>query len=220
MEQAPTIHVHGFEIRYHKNRETGAMDRPVEYVRYSPRFGAQSTEVSKPISHILPDEAKIGGGEQNRNMKLAFMRQRWNMIEPAYKAWKEGNELPLSGTPLAVWPGVSQQQATALKNVGIRTVEELRDMPDSQSGKVPLPNVRDMKKQAKAFLEATDKNAASTQMVELKSQNDALSDRLEAAMEMIEELSKASVKSKPGRKPKTEVVDNPDAIQHVEIEKV
>jgi len=204
MSQAPTIHIHGFETRYKFNPATGQNDLPVDYVTYSPRFGAQSLAVTDAIHRMRPDQSRIKGTEQSRDMKFAFLKMRWDMIEPAYEAFKKGNEIPESGTPLGAWPGVTSNQADGLRKMGIRTVEEVRDMPDGQMGRIPFPGIRDLKKQAGTFLDASDRNATSTQMSDLKSQNEAMSERLEAAMAMIDELSKEKVAATKKAAPKKE----------------
>lgn len=43
----------------------------------------------------------------------------------SYKAWKEGRELPLNGTPILTWAVAAPHQVKALLDARIRTVEDL-----------------------------------------------------------------------------------------------
>ena len=42
-----------------------------------------------------------------------------------YKAWKEGRELPLNGTPILTWAVAAPHQVKALLDARVRTVEDL-----------------------------------------------------------------------------------------------
>ena len=200
MSQAPTIHIHGFETRYELDKNTGKKDKPVDYVTYSPRFGADKSVITEAVHRMKPDPERVKGTAHSRDMKLAFLANRWEMFDRSYEAFKKGNEIPDDGTPLGVWPGITSQQAEGLRKMGIRTVEEVRDMPDGQMGRIPFPGIRDLKKQAGVYLESADRNAASGQLTELKSQNQAMSERLEEAMKLIAELSAEKAKKPPAKK--------------------
>ena len=58
------------------------------------------------------------------------MAAKWQVIGPAYEAWKTGQDLPETGVPLAAWSGVNAAQAEMLKNMGVRTVEEVASLGD------------------------------------------------------------------------------------------
>jgi hypothetical protein len=49
-----------------------------------------------------------------------------------YKAWKSKEASPISGMPLAEWPGASNTLIEALGNIGIRSVEELIAVNEAQ----------------------------------------------------------------------------------------
>nr|DAO70305.1 MAG TPA: protein of unknown function (DUF4332) [Caudoviricetes sp.] len=184
---APTIRVIGFKVEYSMNKETGKRDRPVEWVEYAPTHAVMTSRIWGRVKDLMPPEV-LDNDEDGK--KIAFMQHRWAMIEPAYDAWKKGQELPLSGTPLSTWAGVTAEQAQALNRVGIRTVEEIAGLTDSHIGKVPLPNVRDLIAQAKAFLETADRNVVADKLAEQQGEIDVLKEQLAAAMELLEEQTK------------------------------
>lgn len=183
----PTIRVTGFKIEYAMNKETGKRDRPIEWVEYAPVHAVMTSRIWDRVKNLMPPE-NIDNDDDGK--KIAFMRHRWAMIEPAYEAWKQGQDLPLNGTPLAAWAGVTAEQAQALSRMGIRSVEEVASLTDSVMGKVPLPNVRDLIAQAKAFLDASDRNVVADKLAGQQSEIDGLKEQLAAAMELLEEQTK------------------------------
>lgn len=46
-------------------------------------------------------------------------------FKEAYKAWKEGREIPVDGTPILTWPLLSPAQVKTLIDCQIRTIEDL-----------------------------------------------------------------------------------------------
>lgn len=196
MNDRPTIVVLGFKTTYEKNKTDGQMNRPVDWVTYAPVHSATYTQITERIEFLRPDPAKIKNDDQG--LKLDLMRYRWSIIEPAYKAWKEGHEIPVDGTPLGVWPGINEAQAQAFRSAGLKTVEHVATMPDSIMSRIPLPGVRELKAQAAAFLEASDRNAVAAKVAEQDGEIAALKEQLAAAMELLEE--QAGKGKKPAKK--------------------
>ena len=205
------IYVHGFYTQYVPHPTTGEM-REIDYVNYSPRFGADKLMVPARVKSLNPgpkgENIGSGGNDQARDMKLAYMQRIWNQIEPLYEAYKKGSEIPETGTPLGAWPGVTTGQADILRKNTIRTVEEVRDMPDNFMNKIPMPGLRDLRDQAKAFLDATDQNKVSSEVNTLRRENEALKERFEAAMAMIEENAKDGPKAKSKANKTVETADS------------
>lgn len=197
--ELPTIRVMGFRTDYAKNIETGRRDKAVDFVCYAPVHSIMSTRIWERVNDLRPPESLDGDDE---GKKMAFLRHRWAMIEPAYEAWKKGAELPVNGTPLGAWPGINQDQAQVFIRAGLRTVEDVASMPDSVLTKVHLPNVREFRQQAKAFLEATDRNVVADKLAQQDKQIQDLNERLAAAMELLDEANKP--KRGPGRPRKEE----------------
>lgn len=206
--ERPTIVVLGFKTTYEKNKTTGAMDRAVDWVTFAPVHSATYTQITERVEFLRPDAGKIRNDDQG--LKLDMMRHRWTMIEPAYKAWKEGHEIPESGTPLGVWPGINEAQAQAFRSAGFKTVEAVATLPDSALNRVPLPGVRDLKAQAAAFLAAKDQNAVAAKVAHQDNEIAALKEQLAAAMELLSEKAEAE-KPKRGRPRKTDDAEDEEA---------
>ncbi|AZO63004.1 MAG: hypothetical protein E5Y51_31250 [Mesorhizobium sp.] len=168
--------------------------QPEDWVTYSPSHSPLNTRTTERVRHLLPDPSLMG--EDQDGEKLRFMTARWNQIEPAYEAFKAGREIPLNGTALAAWSGVTPEQAEVLRTAGIRTVEEVRDLPDGQLDRVRLPNVRDLRKQAGLFLANSDAAKAAEREAAKDAQIAELVERQAAMEAMIEELTKPKGKGK------------------------
>lgn len=163
------------------------------WVSYSPAHSPLNTVNCERVRLMYPDPARMG--EDQDGEKLRFMTHRWAQIEPAYEAFKDGRDIPLNGTPLSVWSGISLEQAEVLRQHSLRTVEEVRDLTESQLEKVRLPNMRDLRMQAKLFLENTNAAEAAAREAEKDKLIEAMSERM-AAMEALLEERTAPAKGK------------------------
>lgn len=166
----------------------------VDWVTYAPSHAPLTAATTDRVRHLRPTDDMIHGDQSE---KSKFMRARWDAIEPAYDAWKSGHEIPTHGMPLAHWPGVSAPAAEELRRYGIRTVEEVRDLTDGQLDKIRLPNMRDLRKAAKSFLDNVATASIAEREVErdnevaaLKASQAELQERLDAAMALLEEQTK------------------------------
>ena len=226
-EQLPMIRVHGFkstferlpvkgdpyagdkvDLKGYKLDEIGNRIKELteeHWVTYSPSHSPINTQNVERVRLMFPDPERVG--EDPDGVKLRFMQARWSQIEPAYLAFKEGREIPVHGTPLGAWPGIMQEQGDILRQNGIRTVEEVRDMTDSQLERVRLPNMRDLRKQTKLFLDNNDAAQAAQREVE----KDAVIAEMAERMAAMEALLEDATAPKRGRKPKAETEDDKDA---------
>jgi hypothetical protein len=172
-----------FRTEYRAGKE------PRDMVLLAPAGEAfERTQVWHPVETLRPT-GKLQG-EMGR-----IQAGRWAVIEPAYNAWKKGEEVPENGTPLAAWPGVNQDQAKFLRTKGIVSVEQVRDMSDSTIEMLPFPGRRDLPKLAKAFLEAQKDS-------DLAAENARLEERIAAMEQMLLESGKVDDEPKkrgPGR---------------------
>lgn len=136
---------------------------------------------------------------------LAAIQQHalWDLVRPAYEAWKRGQEIPDNGTPLAAWPGVTREQVEILRGNGYRTVEELAAANDSAINRIQLPGARNLVEQAKAFLAAADKSKVASELAQKDEQIAQLKADQDELKAMIEQLM--ADKPRRGRPPKADV---------------
>lgn len=204
--QLPQIRILGFKTTYEmlpvkgdpldedvdrRGNKIDAKGNPVKklqeehWVSYSPAHSPLNTVNTERVRLMFPDPTRMG--EDQDGEKLRFMTHRWAQIEPAYLAFKDGRDIPLNGTPLAAWSGISQEQAEVLRQHSLRTVEEVRDLTESQLERVRLPNMRDLRAQAKLFLENTNATEAAAREAEKDKIIEAMTERMAAMEALLEE---------------------------------
>lgn len=164
------------------------------WVTYSPAHSPINTQTTERVRHMIPDPAKMGDDQDGG--KLRFMTARWSQIEPAYDAFLKGQSIPISGVPLAAWPGVNPEQAEVLRQHGIRSVEEVRDLAESVLDRIRLPNMRDLRNQARLFIE----NSATAKAAAREAQKDAIIEQMAERMAAMESLLEE--RTRPAKKEK------------------
>lgn len=152
-----------------------------DWVEYIPRLSPLNTSTVERVRHLKPESLNIKPGSDGGE-KMAFFRYRWAQIEPSYEQWKNGQTMPMDGTPLAAWPGVTADMARVFQLAGIRTVEEVRDMDDGTRRRVNLPNLMQLQKTAGLYLESTDTAKKDAQIASLQEQMDAMKELLAEAI--------------------------------------
>lgn len=166
----------------------------VDYVLLAPRGdGFERTQTWHRVTDLIPRDGDTG--------EMAdIMRGRWALIEPKYKAFKEGEEAVEDGTPLGAWPAVTQDKAKYLRGMGIHTIEHVAEMSSADVQKLPFPNRLELPKLAKMFLDGKDRAAMAQEKAELQ-------ERIAAMEEMLAEVTNPSGDGKPkrGRPPKQKV---------------
>lgn len=157
----------------------------VDWVYYAPPTAMGPFATIERVEHVIPDPVFMRNSPDS--LKARFMQMRWDAIKPHYEAWMIGQETPMNGTALGAWPGLTQEQANAFRSLGIRTVEEVRDITEGQVDRIPLPNVRELRRQAAAFIA----NIGSAVSAERERQKDqVIADMAATLAEMREELAK------------------------------
>lgn len=90
-------------------------------------------------------------------MQGRIPREHYDHYKAQYEAWKEGQELPVNGTPIKGWPMISPAQQQILLSCRIRTVEDLAGMNDDGIRQVGMGAV-EMKGRALAYLQAASED--------------------------------------------------------------
>lgn len=163
-------------------------DAAVDWVLIGPMGEAiERTQTWQRIDKIRPPNHV----DENSPSMMA-MKARWDQIEPAYRAWKSGSDVPDDGMPLGAWSGVTTAQADLLRKMGFTTVEKVTLMKEADIAKLPFPGARKLPEMAREYLEGKDK-------ADLLAQNQALAEKLA----QLEEALNAQA-PKRGRPRKTE----------------
>jgi hypothetical protein len=142
----------------------------------------------KELSSVIPLT------DQNRaNPAIAMANERWKQIKPSYEAWKADEDIPLDGTPLKAWAGVSPEQIDALKASGFRTVEDLANAGDASMARINLPNRNQYRDLAKSYLKSQDGVKAAAEL-------EARDKQIAELQEQMAEMKKMMAPKKTTRK--------------------
>lgn len=114
--------------------------------------------------------------KQNR-MPGDWVRQ----FKSAYAAWKEGKELPVSGTPILTWPVLSPSQVKSCIDAAVRTVEDLAAANEETLGRIGM-GARALKDKAASWVKsaggpgkvAEEIAALKAQLADTKLRNESL----------------------------------------------
>jgi hypothetical protein len=112
-----------------------------------------------------------------------------------YQAFKNDEAEIIEGTPLERWNFVSAAQVEELKYFGIRSVEQLANVSDTNAQKFMGINL--LKQKAKEYIEATSSGAPIAQLQEELSQRDSrISEQDETIANLLERLEALEKKGK------------------------
>jgi hypothetical protein len=113
--------------------------------------------ITRPGSRdTLEEEVVVWLEKLRQRAKAQQIPANWyEGFSAAYKAWKEGEEIPTEGTPIKGWPVLSPAAQKELAHVGIRTVEDLAQMPENELS-VLGTGALSMKQKAVAWLQAAE----------------------------------------------------------------
>lgn len=121
----------------------------------------------------------------NGRMPIAWAED----YEKDYERWKNGQEIPLRGTPIKGWGVISPAQQETLLKINILTVEDLAGVNDEGIRRIGMGS-NDLKNKAVAWLaQLTDKGPLTVKMASLEAENAQLKVSTETLKSQVEQLS-------------------------------
>lgn len=155
-----------------------------DWVSYFPTGEATRLLIESPVKRII--DLRADDDPQDIVLDLAYQRKR--LIEGPYQEWLKGQEMPVEGTPLSAWTQLNGNQVNVIAHIGIRTVEELADAPDSLLMKIRLPHQPELRTMAQRFVAAKQTNQAAAILEKASAETEALRSQLAEVMEQNREL--------------------------------
>jgi hypothetical protein len=157
--------------------QTDGSIKEIEMVEWV-RKGSQNATTIEKISRMSKRDIN---GNANPN---------WHAIKPFYESWKEGQEAPVNGTPLAAWPGATPHLVKALEPYHVRSVEDLADLTDGTMARIPLPGIRGYRDNAKAYVTAMSTTApVAAEVASLREQNANYETRINELEALVKSLA-------------------------------
>ena len=162
--------------------------KDVEFALITPPYSKDCVEMECSVWLKKNDD-------DERNGRIpAKWRDAW---KAAYAAWKNGQELPLDGTPIKGWGVLSPSQTANLLTVGIRTVEDLARVNDEGLKRIGMGSV-DLKTRAQAWLKTADRAKSTQEIAALKADNARQAEQIKQLADTVDEL-KAMLPKKTDR---------------------
>ena len=112
-------------------------------------------------------------------------RQRW---PEQYAAFRRGEEMSVEGTPLEQWPPLSKAMVLELKAIGLHSVEQIAEMPDTAVQRVGRGGYG-LRERAKAYLDDAVAGALTERLNREAEAKDARISALERQVSELKELS-------------------------------
>jgi len=148
--------------------------------------------VMRPGSRdTFEQEAAIWISGLKAKAKTGQIPQTWaDGFAASYKSWLAGEVAPENGTPIKGWPVLSPAAQKDLIASGIRTVEDLAQLPETEFGAIGT-GALSFKQKAQAWLDsAKDHGKVAEQLNALLIQVTALTDLTRAQAAEIDNLRK------------------------------
>ena len=154
--------------------------RDVDYVLVTPPYSQKDVLRFKVASWFETLEVDVRNGR--------FPAEWLDKFRGSYALWKNGQEIPLDGTPIRGWGVISPAQQETLTRMMILTVEDLSRANDDALRKIGMGAV-ELRNKARAWLaQVNDKGPATLQIANLQKENEILSSSVSALQKQVEEL--------------------------------
>ena len=181
------------------DRHRGDENLYVQFFSHPMQDKAKTLEEGRPI-FVDTEYIRIMVPGDKSNVVMRSVREDDRQRFPKqYQAFKNDEEEILEGTPLDKWNFVSAAQVEELKYFGIRTVENLANVTDTNAQKFMGINL--LRQKAQEYIAAASSEAPIAQLQEELSARDAtIAEQASLLADMQERL--AALEAKPKRKAK------------------
>ena len=154
--------------------------REFEVVKVTPPYSKDSIEFKVPAWMADID----------RNLRDGRIPEKWaEYWRESYRRWKEGQELPLSGTPIKGWGVISPAQQASLIHMNCKTVEDLAAINEGGMQRIGL-GAHDLRNKARAWLQSMlDHGGTTIKIASLEQENAILRASVETLEKKVAELA-------------------------------
>jgi len=117
-----------------------------------------------------------------------YWSKYWEPIKKSYEAWKNGQDVPVDGTPIKAWPLLSPARQKVWEHANFRTVEEMAEANEEGLANVGM-GARAEKEKARSWLKTrADTSKVASDNAGLKEKLEAAEERLQANEDLIRQL--------------------------------
>lgn len=124
-----------------------------------------------------------------KNVRDGRIPQTWaDQWKTAYRHWKDGQEMPVNGTPIKGWGVISPSQQETLIRINCRTVEDLAIINDEGIRRLGMGAI-ELRDKAKTWLASmNDHGSVSVKMAAIEQENRTLRASMETMAKQIDAL--------------------------------
>ena len=116
-----------------------------------------------------------------------------NRFHNEYVAFLQDKKAPLEGLPIEEWPQVTKSQVMELRHFGIKTVEHLAGLTDTNAQK--FMGILDLRTKARTYIEASQSDAPFQKLhAEIDHRNNQISELMATVNAMKDELAELKTK--------------------------
>lgn len=159
-------------------REGRYMTKQVDIAHVTP-VGSKD-EIPKFIDDWFPVLAHQGRHNQSIARLLRTYKEQ-------YAAWKEGQEIPISGTPVKTCPIFSPAEVQQCLNANIRTLEDILNAPAEATKRIGM-YAATIKAKAEHYLKSADTGKAAQEILVIRGENDSLRAQMEEMKKIQDQL--------------------------------
>ncbi len=181
--------------------------------------------ITPPYSKdVMKHKVSIWLPQLDLNLKNNRIPAKWVAdYKAAYKAFQEGKELPVNGTPIRGWALISPAQIETLIKMQILTVEDLANANDEGIKRIGMGGL-DLKNKASAYLKEKNNSGQLTlEMANLQQEHDVLqgvnsnlqekNDALERRISALESGSSVTAVDEPSKVDVDDILESPPAVK-------
>ena len=151
--------------------------------------------------HTVDLVKKGSSGGESTPYRIKVLQENkilWPFVKPFYERWLDGQEDPVDGTPLDVCAFIPPALVGHLKNLLIKTAEDLAAATDGDLERIGM-GARGWREKARSYIASKGDSDQAVVNAELKDENKQLRDQLEDLTEQVNSLVNAD---KPQRRKK------------------
>jgi len=179
------------------------------YVAVDIDYALITSPGSKDVFHTKVSSWWVQLQQDVQNQRIP---QEWvDLYKKHYNAWKNGQEMPLNGTPIRGWGVISPAKQETLIAMSIMTVEDLAVINDDGMKRIGMGAV-ELKTKAKAWLsQLQDKGPLTQEIAAVTAENRTLKASLESLQKQVEALmsDKPEVRRESEEITASDLVDDP-----------
>jgi hypothetical protein len=158
----------------------------------------KSAEAGRPIFDEVDFIRIIVPGDKNTIIDTKASPEYRARFREKYDAFKKGQTMAQTGTPLEVWPQMTVGMVAELKAMHVSTVEQLAELPDTLAQRI-MGNF-DLRRKAQVFLDSAAGDAVASKLQAELATRDNEIDLLKAQMIQLMEKMSAPVNATTAKK--------------------